>query len=112
MMIPGIKRSAAQAEKATEAWLPGLVAGLLSGVVVLLGALSQAALIFSGPLEGWLPLGMGAALFAAGVIAAVLALASSLKGMIGLPQAVPLAVLGMVLRVSVAAGRLSVRTRP
>ena len=65
-------------------------------MVVVVAALSQATLIFSGPLEGWLPMGMGAALFAAGMVAAVLAFGSSLKGMIGMPQAVPLAVLGMI----------------
>ena len=50
-----------------EGTLPALVAGVLTGVVVLLGALSQAAFLFSGPLEAGLPMAVGAALFAAAV---------------------------------------------
>ena len=79
-----------------EGTLPALVAGVLTGVVVLLGALSQAAFLFSGPLEAGLPMAVGAALFAAAVGAIALAWGSSLPGMIGFPQGVPLAILAVI----------------
>ena len=79
-----------------EGLLPAIVAGLLSGLVILLGAVSQAALVYSGPLEGGLSMGIGAALFAAAIIAGALALGSSLKGMVGFPQGVPIAMLALM----------------
>lgn len=79
-----------------EGLLPAIVAGVLSGLVILLGAVSQAALVYSGPLEGGLSMGIGAALFAATITAVVLALGSSLKGMIGFPQGVPIAILALM----------------
>lgn len=79
-----------------EGLLPAIVAGVLSGFVILLGAVSQAALVYSGPLQGGLSMGIGAALFAAAVTTGVLALGSSLKGMIGFPQGVPIAILALM----------------
>ena len=79
-----------------EGLLPAIVAGLLSGLVILFGAVSQAALVYSGPLEGGLSMGIGAALFAAAIIAGALALGSSLRGMVGFPQGVPIAMLALM----------------
>ncbi len=76
--------------------LPSLVSGMLCGIVIIVAAASQAAFIFTGPLDVHLPIGIGIALFASAVVAAVIALRSSVPGMIGAPQEVPLASLAII----------------
>ncbi|MDP9138142.1 MAG: SulP family inorganic anion transporter, partial [Pseudomonadota bacterium] len=76
--------------------LPSLVSGMLCGIVIIVQATSQAAFIFTGPLEVHLPAGIGMALFASAVVAAVIALRSSVPGMIGTTQEVPLASLAII----------------
>ncbi len=76
--------------------LPSVVAGMLCGIVIIVAAVSQAAFIFTGPLEPYLPVGIGISLFASTVLAVIIASRSSVPGMIGTTQQVPLASLALI----------------
>ncbi len=80
----------------TTAWLTGLLAGAIVGIVVVIVAISFALLIFSGPLEDFAAKGIGLALYTAAVMAGLIALFSSLKGMVATPQDVPAAITALI----------------
>ncbi|MEB3210318.1 MAG: SulP family inorganic anion transporter, partial [Leptolyngbyaceae bacterium] len=73
-----------------------LVAGGITGVIGVIRAISYAALIFSGSLAVHLNVGVGVAIFSSAVISVVVALTSSLPGMIATPLAAPTAVLAIL----------------
>ena len=64
----------------------GLLNGVLMGFTEVFVALSLGALIFSGPLEPYLPQGIGMALFTASAVMILTALLSSLPGLIASVQ--------------------------
>jgi SulP family sulfate permease len=76
--------------------LPSIVAGMLCGIVIIVAGVSHAAFIFTGPLEPHLPVGIGISLFATTVVAVIIAMRSSVPGMIGTTQQVPLASLALI----------------
>jgi SulP family sulfate permease len=76
--------------------LPSLVSGILCGIVIIVAAASQAAFIFTGPLDVHLPVGIGISLFGSAVVALIIALRSGVPGMIGATQEVPLASLAII----------------
>jgi len=78
-----------------ERLLPALTAGLIAGILVIVTQVSLAALIYAGDLSGFLSRGLGFGLFACMLTAAVIALTSSLPGMVGLPQDIPAALLAV-----------------
>lgn len=78
------------------ALLSSLPAGLITGVIGTIRAISYASLIFSGPLATFLPTGLGMALFSTAVTAAVAALTSALPGIIATPLAAPTAILAIM----------------
>lgn len=73
--------------------LPSLIAGTLTGVIGVIRAISYAALIFSGSLGGDLNAGVGMAIMSSALISIVVAMTSSLPGMIATPLAAPTLVL-------------------
>jgi SulP family sulfate permease len=73
-----------------------LSTGVVAGVVSILVQISFGALIFSGDLAGYVSLGIGFALFAATVMDLVMALGSSVPGVIAEPQDGPAALLALV----------------
>jgi SulP family sulfate permease len=73
-----------------------LSAGLVTGVIGVIRAISYASLIFSGALAAHLPLGLGITVFSAGVTLAIVALTSTLPGMIATPLAAPTAILAIM----------------
>jgi SulP family sulfate permease len=75
---------------------PSLTAGLIATIVTISLEISLAALIFSGDLSQFLAGGIGFMLFGAFAIGIVVALTTSLPGMVGLPQDTPAAILGLV----------------
>jgi len=75
---------------------PSLTAGLVTGIIGVFRGISYAALIFSGALSGYLSLGVGMAVFSTAVVSIVVALASSLPGMIATPLAAPTAILALL----------------
>src|SRR5688500_1442405 len=87
---------AAEKEYSPGQLLPSIVAGMLCGIVIIVAGVSQAAFIFTGPLEEHLPVGIGITLFASTVLAIVIALRSSVPGMIGTTQQVPIASLALI----------------
>jgi sulfate permease, SulP family len=87
---------AAEKEYSPGQLLPSIVAGMLCGIVIIVAGVSQAAFIFTGSLEESLPLGIGITLFASTVLAVVIALRSSIPGMIGTTQQVPIASLALI----------------
>ncbi|MDQ2690673.1 MAG: SulP family inorganic anion transporter [Chloroflexota bacterium] len=76
--------------------LPSLTAGLIAAIITISLEISLAALIFSGDLSRFLPGGIGLMLFGAFIMGIVIALTTSLPGMVGLPQDTPAAILALV----------------
>lgn len=81
------------AELRPERLVPSLVAGGITGMIGVIRAISYAALIFSGPLASSLNVGVGIAVCSSVLISVVVALTSSLPGMIATPLAAPTVVL-------------------
>jgi len=75
--------------------LPGLSAGLINGVLVIMCEISFAAMIFSGDLSVYLPRGIGLTLFGGFLIGIVIAVKSSYPGTVGLVQDGPAAILAL-----------------
>lgn len=76
--------------------LPSVTAGLIAAIVTISMEISLAALIFSGDLSQFLPGGIGLMLFGAFIMGIVIALTTSLPGMIGVPQDTPAAIVGLI----------------
>ncbi|MGD1855705.1 MAG: SulP family inorganic anion transporter [Leptolyngbyaceae cyanobacterium] len=79
-----------------EILFSSLVAGSITGIIGVIRAISYAALIFSGSLADYLNTGVGIAIFSSAAISVVVALMSSLPGMIATPLAAPTAVLAIL----------------
>jgi SulP family sulfate permease len=73
-----------------------VMAGLVVGIMGVVSLTSYSALIFSGELVTYLAEGIGIALLAGTVIALVIALSSSYRGAVALPQDIPAAVFSVV----------------
>src|SRR5687768_4910456 len=69
--------------------------GLVGGAIVLPRVISFAILIFSGELSPFAARGIGMVLFGGLIMQLIVALTSSVPGMIGAPQDSPAAVLGL-----------------
>lgn len=96
--LPGsLKESPAyqtlDAELHPERLIPSLIAGGITGMIGVIRAISYAALIFSGPLASQLNVGVGMAVCSSALISVVVALTSTLPGMIATPLAAPTVVL-------------------
>ncbi|MEC4805118.1 MAG: SulP family inorganic anion transporter [Jaaginema sp. PMC 1079.18] len=76
--------------------LASLMAGLVTGFIGVIRGISYAALIFSGSLAVHLNVGVGIAIYSTAAISIVVALGSSLPGMIATPLAAPTAVLAVM----------------
>lgn len=79
-----------------SALLPVLSAGVINAVILLSVQMSFAALVFSGDLQPFLPRGIGIFLLGTFLISIIVALTSSLPGMVGVPQDTPAAFMGLV----------------
>jgi len=66
--------------------VPTLTAGVITGVLLVIYAISMAALIFTGPLVEFVPVGIGLTLFTAIVVAVVVALTNSMPGIVIMPR--------------------------
>ena len=77
-------------------WLTGLLAGLVVGIVVVIVAISFGVLIFSGDLAPIAPKGISLGLFTATIMAGLIALTSSFRGMVATPQDVPAAITALI----------------
>jgi len=66
--------------------VPGLVAGAISGTLIVTFGISLAALIFTGDLAHYVPAGIGVLLLSSFIIGGVVALRSSYKPVISAPQ--------------------------
>jgi SulP family sulfate permease len=82
--------------------IPSIAAGLVAGLIDIPIEISCAALIFSGALAGYVAGGIGLALFGCFVIGTVVALTSSYRGTVALPQESPAAILALVAAAIVA----------
>ncbi|HEX8992489.1 MAG TPA: SulP family inorganic anion transporter [Anaerolineales bacterium] len=76
--------------------LPSITAGLVVGLIDISVELSLAALIFSGNLSRFLARGIGLMLFGAVVMGIVTALATSVPGLIAIPQDTPAAIMALI----------------
>jgi SulP family sulfate permease len=73
-----------------------LLAGLIVGAVVVIVAISFAVLVFSGDLAPIAPKGISLGLFTAVIMAGLIALTSSFRGMVATPQDVPAAITALI----------------
>ncbi|NNE22435.1 MAG: SLC26A/SulP transporter family protein [Rhizobiales bacterium] len=80
-----------------------VIAGLVTGLLAVVFAIADAALIFSGGLSRFLPVGIAITLASTAILAAVIGLLSSVRGVIALPQEVTVASLATI-AASVALG--------
>jgi SulP family sulfate permease len=79
-----------------RALLPGVTAGLVSGVIAVIVEISFAALIFSGDLSSFVANGIGFTLFGACAVTLVTTAASSFPGIVSFPQDTSAALLALV----------------
>ncbi len=91
------------AELAPRRLLPALAAALAVGPIVVIVAISFAALVFSGPLAAYTGAGVGLALGGAAAVAVVVALGSSFRGMVATPQDTTAAVVALIAAAAAAA---------
>jgi SulP family sulfate permease len=77
--------------------VPIVLAGGINGVIEASYSMALGAIVFSGPLQDYLPIGLGLGLFTTIAIATATALTSSLPGVIGGVQDVPAILLSLVL---------------
>ncbi len=93
-----------------ERLFTGLTAGLISGTLTVIICTAFAALIFSGPLSGYVSRGISFILFGAFIIGSVTAMSSSYAGTIARPHEIPAAILALMASYmgSQTAGSLSV----
>ncbi len=105
LQIPFFKEFPKRSDNFVRAWraefhpeklFPSLTAGLVTGAIGIIRAISYAALIFSGSLAAGLNVGIGMAIFSSAAISIVVALTSSLPGAIATPLAAPTAVLAVL----------------
>ncbi|MGC1306287.1 MAG: SulP family inorganic anion transporter [Phormidesmis sp.] len=76
--------------------VPTLTAGLITGVLLVIYAISMAALIFTGPLVEFVPIGIGLTLVTAIVVAVIVALTNSMPGIVIMPQDSPAIILALM----------------
>jgi SulP family sulfate permease len=79
-----------------EVFIASLSAGLVTGIIGVIRAISYASLIFSGTLALHLPTGLGMTVFSTGLTLGVVALTSGLPGMIATPLAAPTTILALM----------------
>jgi len=87
----------------TRHLLPSLTAGAIIAIVDTIFEISLAALLFAGPLSGHISQGIGLLLFGAMSMNVIVALSSSLPGMIAIPQDTTVAVMALVVAAIAAA---------
>lgn len=82
------RKSAAtlKSELGLERWSANLLAGTISGMMTLIIGVSFAALVFAGPLSGWIGYGIGLALLTAVLVGTWTALFSSFPATLSIPQ--------------------------
>lgn len=91
------------AELSPRRLLPVLAAVLAVGPIVVIVSISFAALVFSGQLAPYTGVGVGLALGGAAVVAIVVALTSSFRGMVATPQDSTAAVVALIAASAAAA---------
>jgi SulP family sulfate permease len=103
MIQPLVQRSRAslvlqqvQADFQPQSLIASLSAGLVAGVIGVIRSISYASLIFSGTLALHLPTGLGVLVFSTAISLGVVALTSTLPGMIATPLAAPAAILAIM----------------
>jgi SulP family sulfate permease len=80
-----------------------IISGFVTAIIMLASTASYSVLIFSGPLSGYLPVGLGAGFVSAGLIAIFFALFSQIPFAVSGPDSKPVAVLSTLAGV-IAAG--------
>ncbi|MGD1855704.1 MAG: SulP family inorganic anion transporter [Leptolyngbyaceae cyanobacterium] len=79
-----------------QALVSSAAAGLVTGIIGVIRAISYASLIFSGALAVDLPTGLGITVFSTAITLAVVALTSGMAGIIATPLAAPTAILAIM----------------
>jgi SulP family sulfate permease len=79
-----------------------IIPGLVTAVVMIATSISYATLIFSGPLLGSLPIGIGYALTGAAIVSAIFAVGSAIPFAIAGPDSKPVAVLSAMAAIMAA----------
>lgn len=89
-------RTALRYELQPNQLIPSITAGIISGIFLVIYAVSFGALIFSGDLAPFVSAGIGFVLFTAIVVSITVALTSSLPGVLIIPQDAPAVVIALM----------------
>jgi len=84
-------------------FIPGIIAGIINAIVCIVSAMALAALIFTGPLAGYLPQGIGILLMGTVIFALLSAFTATYPLIFNAPQDIPVAILALI-ATTVAAG--------
>ncbi|OPY00449.1 MAG: putative sulfate transporter [Syntrophorhabdus sp. PtaB.Bin047] len=95
--------AAGTAPRLAGRYLTVLTAGLISGVLTIAMGCAFSALIFSGPLSGYIATGVKLILFGAFLLGAITAFTSSYAGTVARPHEIPAAVIALM-AAAIAAG--------
>src|SRR5262245_17909629 len=98
VMVPGASeaRNHTWERLSLGSLMPNLTASLIVGPLLIIASVSYTALIFTGALSPYLPVGIGVALFGAMALSAVTALTSSLPTVVAVPQDHPAVILALI----------------
>jgi SulP family sulfate permease len=72
------------------------MAGLICGFLAIVLSIGHGSLLFSGSMQGYVPISIGLALFSTAIVAAVAALFSSTKGAVAITQEIPVVAMAAV----------------
>jgi SulP family sulfate permease len=76
--------------------VPSIIAGIINAIICIVSAMALAALIFTGPLAGFLPQGIGILLMGTVIFAVLSAITATYPLIFSAPQDIPIAILALM----------------
>ena len=76
--------------------IPDIIAGTINGIIIIVSSMALAALVFTGPLTGFLPQGIGILLVGSLIFALFSAFTSKFPIILSAPQDIPIAILALM----------------
>ena len=76
--------------------IPDIIAGTINGIIIIVSSMALAALVFTGPLTGFIPQGIGILLVGSLIFALFSAFTSKFPIILSAPQDIPIAILALM----------------
>ena len=83
-------------ESRFSSFIPDIIAGTINGIIIIVSSMALAALVFTGPLTGFLPQGIGILLVGSLIFALFSAFTSKFPIILSAPQDIPIAILALM----------------